>query len=87
MESDTFYGDFIVKVIWRWSGYLIIHVFSIKPQIISRLIYYKISINVSLHTVSILTILVTRFTKFSPIKTFDKLHNFSILWRKHIFPQ
>ena len=30
MESDTFYGDFMVKLIWRLSGNLIYHVFSMK---------------------------------------------------------
>ena len=29
-ERDTFYGDFIVKVIWRLSGNSIYHTFSIK---------------------------------------------------------
>ena len=29
MESDTFYGDFMVKLVWRLSGNLIYHVFSI----------------------------------------------------------
>ena len=28
MESNTSYGDFMVKLIWRLSGYLIEHVFS-----------------------------------------------------------
>ena len=30
MESDTFYVDFMVKLIWRYSGNLIYHVFSMK---------------------------------------------------------
>ena len=30
MESDTFYGDFMVKLIWRLFGNLIYHVFSWK---------------------------------------------------------
>ena len=30
MESYTTYGDFVVKLIWRLSGYLIEHVFSIE---------------------------------------------------------
>ena len=30
MESDTFCGDFMVKLIWRLSGDLIYHVFTIK---------------------------------------------------------
>ena len=29
MESDTFYGDFMVQLVWRLSGNLIYHVFSI----------------------------------------------------------
>ena len=36
MESDTFYGDFIVKLIWRLSGNLIHRAFSMKTT--SRLI-------------------------------------------------
>ena len=30
MKSDTFYGDFMVKLIWRLSGNLIYDVFSLK---------------------------------------------------------
>ena len=30
MKSDTFYGEFKVKIIWRLSGNLIHHVFSMK---------------------------------------------------------
>ena len=30
MESDTFYGDFVVKLTRRLSGNLIYHVFSMK---------------------------------------------------------
>ena len=30
MESNTFYRDFMLKLIWRFSGNLIYHVFSIK---------------------------------------------------------
>ena len=30
MESDTFYGDFMAKLIWRLSGNMIHHVFSMK---------------------------------------------------------
>ena len=32
MESDTFNGDFMVKSIWRLSGNLIHHIFSLKTQ-------------------------------------------------------
>ena len=38
MESDTFYGDFMVKSEWGLSGNWIYHVFSMKPHTISRLI-------------------------------------------------
>ena len=30
MESDTFNGEFMVKLIWRLSGNLIYHVFFMK---------------------------------------------------------
>ena len=30
MDSDTFYGDFMVKLIWRLLGNLIYHVFSME---------------------------------------------------------
>ena len=30
MESDTFHGDFMVRLIWRLSGNLIYPVFSMK---------------------------------------------------------
>ena len=30
MKSDTFYGELMVKLIWRLSGNLIYHVFSLK---------------------------------------------------------
>ena len=30
MGHGTFYGDFMVELIWRLSGNLIFHVFSIK---------------------------------------------------------
>ena len=30
MERDTFYGDFMVKLIWKLSADLIYHVFSMK---------------------------------------------------------
>ena len=30
MESDTFYGDLVVELIWRLSGDLIYHVFSME---------------------------------------------------------
>ena len=33
MESDTFYGDFMVKSIWRLSGNWIFHVFCMKTQV------------------------------------------------------
>ena len=32
MKSDTFYGDFMVKLIWRFSGSLIYHVVSMKTS-------------------------------------------------------
>ena len=32
MESDTFYGDFMVKSIWRLFGNLVYHVFSMKTS-------------------------------------------------------
>ena len=32
MESDTFYGDFMVKLVWKLSGNLIYHVFPIKTE-------------------------------------------------------
>ena len=32
MESDTFYGDFIVRSIWKLSSNLIYRGFSIKPS-------------------------------------------------------
>ena len=38
MKSISFYGDFMVKLIWRLSGNLIYHVFSMKTQTINRLI-------------------------------------------------
>ena len=30
MENDTFYGEFTVKSIWKLSGNLFYHVFSMK---------------------------------------------------------
>ena len=30
MGNDTFHGDFMIKLIWRLSGTLICHVFSMK---------------------------------------------------------
>ena len=30
MESDTLYGEFVLKLIWRLSGNLIYHVFSMR---------------------------------------------------------
>ena len=30
MESDTFYEDFVIKIIWRLSGNFIYHVSSMK---------------------------------------------------------
>ena len=33
MESDSVYGDFMVKLMWRFSGNLIYYVFSIKSII------------------------------------------------------
>ena len=57
MESDTFYGDFMVKLVWRLSG-----VFMGKKQgksnyqTMSILVYHKIAIkSITLHTVSILS--------------------------------
>ena len=38
MEIDTFYGDFMANLIWRLSGNLISHVFSMKSQRIHKLI-------------------------------------------------
>ena len=32
MESDTFRGNFMMKLIWRFSGNLIYHVFFKKKQ-------------------------------------------------------
>ena len=32
MESETFKEDFMMKLIWRLSGNLIYHIFSINPQ-------------------------------------------------------
>ena len=32
MESDTFYGDFIVKLTWRFFDNFIYHVFSMKTS-------------------------------------------------------
>ena len=52
MESDTFYGDFMVLSIWRLSGKSICHIFSMKTP---DSFYHKISIkSVTLHTVSML---------------------------------
>ena len=38
MQMDTFYGDLVVKLIWRLSDDLICHVFSVKmlSYILSR---------------------------------------------------
>ena len=32
MESDRFYGDSVVKLVWRLSGNFIYHVFYVKLQ-------------------------------------------------------
>ena len=32
MENDTFLGDCMVKSVWRLSGNLIYHVFSVKTS-------------------------------------------------------
>ena len=66
---------------------LIYHVFSIKPQTISRLIlpwnlHKQYHSPHCLQTFSALTIFVLKFTMFYPYQTADKLHNPSILWTK-----
>ena len=35
MECDPFNGDFMIKLIWRLSGNLIYHVFSMKAPRLS----------------------------------------------------
>ena len=58
MESDTCYGDFIVKSIWKLSDYLIYRVFFMKtPDNIQT--NFTIKSSHYLHTVSILTIMET----------------------------
>ena len=32
MVTDTFYGDFMVKLIWRLSGNLVYHIFSMTTS-------------------------------------------------------
>ena len=32
MDSDTFYGEFVVKLLWRLSSNFIYHIFSMKPS-------------------------------------------------------
>ena len=51
METDTFYEDFMVKLICKLSGNLIYHVFSMKtPDDLQTNFTIK---SISLHTVSI----------------------------------
>ena len=72
MESDTFYGDLMVKLIWTSSGNLICHVFSMKtPDNLQTNFTTESPLkSVILHTfsvhVSILIILVIRSATFSP---------------------
>ena len=55
MESDTFYGGSVVKLIWRLSDNLIYHVFfKENPRQSPDWFYHKISIkSITLYTVSI----------------------------------
>ena len=49
MESDNFYGDFMVKSIWKLSGNLFHHISSMKPldnlQINLTKFYQSITLN------------------------------------------
>ena len=54
MESDTFYGDFILKLAWILSGNLIFHAFSMKtPDNLPTNISIKSPLKVSLSTLSL----------------------------------
>ena len=54
MESDTFYRDFMVKLIWRLFGSLIYNVFSMKIQDNLRTnFYHEILQSVTLSTASL----------------------------------
>ena len=54
MESDTFYGDFMAKLIWRLSGNLIYNVFSVKiPDNFQTNFTIKSRKSITLHTTSI----------------------------------
>ena len=51
MGSDTLYGDFMMKLIWRLSGNLIYHIFSIKiPDNLQTNFTIKSPMKVSLST-------------------------------------
>ena len=69
MDSTTFNGDFMVRL-WRLSDNLNYHVFSMKtPDKLQTSFTIKLHKKESsspdcLHTISILTILVVRFTIF-----------------------
>ena len=71
MESDTFYGDFMVKqLIWRLSCNLIHHSLSIKnPNNLQTKLPLNLHENYHspncIHKISVLIILVIRFTMFS----------------------
>ena len=70
MKSDTFYGEFMVKLIWRLSGNLIYHVLSMNTTRQFQTNFTikslsKISLFALLHTISISTILVIIFNKSS----------------------
>ena len=62
MESDTFYEDFMVTLIWRMFGDLIYDVFSMKTRLILPLNLHKYHFPHGLHTVSTSYILVIRLT-------------------------
>ena len=69
MERDAFYGDFMIKLIWRLSGDLICYVISMETidNLHTYLTIYKISMEgITLLTISKITILVNRFIMFSP---------------------
>ena len=50
MDSDTFYGDFMIRLIWRLSGDLIYHTFSMKIPDNIQPNFTRESVSINLHT-------------------------------------
>ena len=90
MESDTFYEECMVKLIWRLSGDLIYHVLSMNtPRQFQTNFTTKSPLKISLSTLSSYNLHINHSGNYIKhvfsVKASDKLHNFSILWRQHIF--